>query len=1026
MNTVDNLERRTQNRVVQLFRDQLGYDYLGNRKHQDNRSIDEGLLADWLTLVGTPDGLITRALRELQQAAVVRDDRSLYDANQAVYDLLRYGVKAKDGVGEHHQTVWLIDWERPEVNHFAIAEEVTVRGDATKRPDVVLYVNGIAVGVLELKRSTVSVAEGIRQNLDNQKREFIRPFFSTIQLVMAGNDAEGLRYGAIETKEKYYLRWKEEGVDATGNPLDRELAQLCDKHRLLELIHDFTVFDAGTRKTCRHNQYFGVQAAKVNVRRRDGGVIWHTQGSGKSLTMVWLAKWILGNDFTARVLIVTDRTELDSQISDVFAGVGETIHRTKSGSDLIRSLNETSHSLICSLIHKFGGNESGSDRAFVEELRKDLPANFRAKGNLFVFVDECHRTQSGMLHDAMKTLMPEATFIGFTGTPLLKSDKQRSIETFGPYIHAYKFDEAVRDGVVLDLRYEARDIDQYLTSPKKIDQWFETRTSGMNDIARAQLKQKWGTMQKVLSSGSRLDQIVNDIVLDMSTRARLMDGRGNAMLVSASIHQACMIYDRFSKTELKGKCAVITSYKPDPASIKGEESGEGLTERLLQYDIYQQMLADHFEQPKEAAASRINEFERRVKEQFIHQPAQMRLLIVVDKLLTGFDAPPATYLYIDKQMRDHGLFQAICRVNRLDGDDKEYGYVIDYKDLFRSLEGAIKDYTSGALDGYDKEDVAGLLEDRLGSARERLDEILEKVRALCEPVPPRRDTEDYIAYFCGDTQDKDALRENEPQRLALYTAVAELIRAYAAIANEMIAAGFTTAEAQAIKQDVEHYENVRSVVKLASGDYVDMKKHEAAMRHLIDAFIRAEDSEVVSSFNDLGLVELLVQRGIGGLDQLPPSIRKSPEAMAETIENNIRKLIIDERPVNPEYYERMSELLDALIQKRRENAMEYQEYLQKLVSLAGQVKDPSMSHHYPDAVDTAGKQALYDNLGSSTATALLIHETVMTERFDGWRDNMMKERLLKSKIRAALAASDGYDASTVDTIFDLIKHQREY
>jgi type I restriction enzyme, R subunit len=413
---------------------------------------------------GYDDNIIDRALFLLERDAG-DTSKSLYDRNRAVYDLLRYAVKVKPDVSENTKDVWLIDWKHPEKNHFAIAEELTVTGsnDAahTKRPDIVLYVNGIALGVLELKRSIVSVAEGIRQNLDNQKKIFIEHFFSTQQLVMAGNDTEGLRYATIQTPEKYYLTWKEPGDEE--NLLDRSLLQLCEKKRFLEVIHDFIAFDSGTKKLCRHNQYFGVKASQEHVRRREGGIIWHTQGSGKSLTMVWLAKWIHENVKNSRVLIITDRAELDEQIEGVFKGVKEDIKRTTSGADLITKLNDAEPWLICSLVHKFGGKD-GDDQdpdvgSYVQELKKSLPPGFKAKGDIYVFVDECHRTQSGELHAAMKTILPNAMFIGFTGTPLLKTDKQKSIEVFGRYIHTYKFDEAVKDGVVLDLRYEARDID---------------------------------------------------------------------------------------------------------------------------------------------------------------------------------------------------------------------------------------------------------------------------------------------------------------------------------------------------------------------------------------------------------------------------------------------------------------------------------------------------------------------------------------------------------------------------------------
>ena len=477
MTTVGQIEKKTQARVVALFRERLCYDYLGDKTDLDNRNIEETLLRGWLTKRGVSDTLINRALHELNKVAT-DTSKSLYDRNKEVYDLLRYGVKVQPGAGENRVTVWLIDWQHPENNHFAIAEEVTVKGAdlanaakaSTKRPDVVIYINGIALGVLELKRSTVSVAEGIRQNLDNQKKEFIQPFFSTMQWVMAGNDTEGLRYATIETPEKYYLRWVEDTGPYAGEPnlLDRHLLQVCRKARLLELIHDFIVFDAGTKKLCRQNQYFGVKAAQDFIHRREGGIIWHTQGSGKSLTMVWLAKWIRENREGARVLIITDRTELDEQIEKVFNGVSEQIYRTTSGNDLIEKLNGTEESLLCSLVHKFGrqGDDDEDDegtKEFIAAIQK-LPPDFKAKGDIHVFVDECHRTQSGDLHKAMKALLPNAIFIGFTGTPLLKADKQKSIEVFGRYIHTYKFDQAVREGVVLDLRYEARDIDQTLTN----------------------------------------------------------------------------------------------------------------------------------------------------------------------------------------------------------------------------------------------------------------------------------------------------------------------------------------------------------------------------------------------------------------------------------------------------------------------------------------------------------------------------------------------------------------------------------
>ena len=1045
MSVIGQKERATQKRVVTLFQQKLDYDYYGDwQDRADNSNIEEGYLRAWLSKQGNEDGLITNAIRQFKQAATMGDGKKLYHANKDVYSLLRYGVKVRQGQGENTKTVWLIDWSNPFNNVFAIAEEVSVKGENTKRPDIVLYVNGIALGVIELKRSSVSVTEGIRQNLDNQKKTFIRDFFSTMQLVMAGNDTEGLRYGSIETPEKHYYSWKEENprydsnvdepskkhlsvqdVDYADDILDFDIINLCQKERFLEIIHNFMVFDSGVKKTARQNQYFGVKASQAKVSDGEGGIIWHTQGSGKSLTMVWLAKWIRENIDNARVLVVTDRTELDEQIEGVFAGVDEEIYRSKSGADLVGTLNEAEPWLLCSLVHKFGrqsGESSDDDAAddYLDELAKNLPSDFKAKGTVFVFVDECHRTQSGKLHTAMKAILPEAIFVGFTGTPLLKQDKQKSIEIFGSFIHTYKFDEAVKDGVVLDLQYEARDIDQYITSQDKIDTWFEAKTRGLSDMAKVQLKQKWGTMQKVLSSQSRLEQIVNDILLDMDTKPRLMDGRGNAMLVCASIYQACKVYELFSKTELKGKCAIVTSYLPSPADIKGEESGEGLTEKLHQYEIYQQMLADYFEVPKDEAINKAEDFEKDVKKRFKKEPGQMRLLIVVDKLLTGFDAPSATYLYIDKNMRDHGLFQAICRVNRLDGDDKEYGYIVDYKDLFHSLETSIGDYTSGAFDEYDKGDVAGLLTNRLEKSKDKLDEAREATKALCEPVLEPKELIDYIRYFCGDVAERDDLRLNETKRVSLYKNVAALVRAYASMANEMVEAGYSAKEAYVIKGELEHFSKMRQEIKLASGDGVDMKQYEPAMRQLLDAYIKADGSEIVIDFEKLGLIELIVEKA----KQTPTNSESKavPEAMAETIENNMRKVIIDEQPINPKYYEKMSELLDALIEQRRAEAISYAEYLEQVKKLAENITKPDGVTPYPDSMDTRGKQSLYDNLGNNEELVTRIDTAIRYTKKADWKTNRFKLRDVESAVKEEL----GKYVVEVTTVMELIKNQSEY
>jgi len=999
---VGQLERNTQNRVVALLSDRLGYEYLGNwEEREGNSNIEVEYLKNNLLARGYSEQLVDRAIHEFQRTA---NDQtlSLYDLNKQVYSQLRYGVKIQESLGENNQTVHLIDWANPEANHFALAEEVTIKGKRTKRPDIVLYINGIAVVVIELKRSLVSVSEGIRQNIGNQNDEFIKQFFATSQLIMAGNDTEGLRYGTTETSEEYFLTWKEDGLEDEIR-LDRHLLQMLDKTRLLDLIHNFIVFDAGIKKTSRHNQFFGVQAARKAVKAHEGGIIWHTQGSGKSLTMVWLAKWIRENIDNSRVLVLTDRRELDQQIETVFQGVDEHIHRTKSGRDLVTQLGSTEKWLLCSLIHKFGNEaDDTTDKdidSYMSDIRQFLADGFEAKGDLFVFVDECHRTQSGKLHDAMKQLLPNATFIGFTGTPLLKADKN-SIEVFGPYIHTYKYDEAVEDKVVLDLRYEARRVDQNLNSQDKIDEWFEDRTKGLTDVAKAELKKRWGTMQSLLSSTSRLEKIVFDILDDFYKKTRLANGRGNAILVASSIYEACRYYEIFVQQGFD-KCAIVTSYEPGALQTEDRE-----------YRIYQKMLDG-----KDS-----DTFEKEVKKKFIKQPGQMQLLIVVDKLLTGFDAPSATYLYIDKNMQDHGLFQAICRVNRLDTEDKDFGYIVDYRDLFGKLEQAITDYTSGAFDSFDKEDVLGLLKDRLQEGRHDLEDTLETVRMLCEPVQPPRSSVEYIGYFCGNVENPYSLKENEVKRVKLYKSVAKLIRLYADLANDLDKAGYSDEEAKKIASEIKHYEQVRTEIKLASGDYIDLKKYEPAMRTLIDRYVTASESEKLSAFDDLGLVDLIIKKGEDFVEELPDSIRKNRESVAATIENNVRRLIVEEMPANPKYFLQMSEILDDLVKRRKQADIEYQEYLQRIIELTKYVRHPEESPHYPNSMNNHARRALYENLDNNEELAIKIDEAIRRNAPADFRGNVIRERLVKKLIADII----GNDDVRIKSIFDIIVNQDEY
>ncbi len=1015
-------ERATQNRVIVLFRDELGYRYLGDWSERDgNSNIEEGLLTAYLTKCRCTPAQISVALHKLSTEAD-NHSRKLYGNNQAVYNLLRYGVPVKIEAGKVTETVHLINWQEPEQNDFAIAEEVTLKGNHERRPDIVLYVNGIAVAVLELKNSRVSIGDGIRQNLSNQQPEFNEWFFSTVQFIFAGNDSEGLQYGAIKTEEKYFLKWKEDEQDDSRYKLDKYLLKMCRKDRLIELMHDFVLFDSGVKKLPRAHQYFGVKAAQTHARDKKGGIIWHTQGSGKSIVMVLLAKWILENNPNARVAIITDRDELDKQIERVFADAGEAIKRTSSGRDLMNLLGQARPRLLCSLVHKFGRRDIDDFDAFVRELEAQASPTL---GEVFVFVDECHRTQSGKLHRVMKAMMPNAIFIGFSGTPLLAKDKKTSLEVFGGYIHTYKFSEGVEDGVILDLVYEARDIDQRLGSEDKIDAWFEAKTKGLNDWQKDELKNHWGTMKNVLSSRSRMDRVVSDVVFDFSVKRRLSSERGNALLVASSIYDACKYFTLFQKTPFKGKCAVVTSYNPLTRDVTLEETGANTeTDKQFIYTTYSELLEEVEATPDK---TKTETYEEWAKALFTKEPVNMKLLVVVDKLLTGFDAPPCTYLYIDKSMQDHGLFQAICRVNRLDGEDKDFGYVVDYKDLFPKVENAIAVYTSELDHGDEGSAPEVLLQDRLKKGKVRLDNALETLALLCEPVEPPKGELEHIHYFCGNTEIPADLQEREPQRVALYKATVALMRAYANIADELEAAGYGAADIIRIKHQLKHYLNVREIIRKASGETLDLKAYEADMRHLIDTYIEADEPRKISPFDSMGLVELIVKTGIASaIAKQLGGLKGNRNAIAETIENNVRRRIIKEHLNDPAYYERMSALLDEIIAARKAKAIEYEEYLKRIAELARKV-EVGLAEDTPEPLkNSPALRALYNNLNKVGGTptlelAVKIDAAVKRVRPDGWRGVQAREQVIKAALYEILQ-----EEADVERLFLIIKAQGEY
>jgi type I restriction enzyme, R subunit len=737
--------------------------------------------------------------------------------------------------------------------------------------------------------------------------------------------------------------------------------------------------------------------------------------------MVLLAKWLLEHDPEARILVVTDRDELDKQIEGVMKNAGvigenSPSPRITSRADFVAKLGATTPRLLCALIHKFDPGD----------LKGPPPP---VHGRFYVFVDECHRTQGGDMNKQMKRWLANAIFVGFTGTPLLRKDKQMTRDVFGTYIHTYKFHEAVADKVILDLKYEARDVPQRITSKAAIDAWFEQKTKGLNNFQRAVLRKRWANMEELMSAGERKQRIIASIIEDFNLKPRLNNDRGTALLVAASIYDACHYYRLFQNTPFGQYCGIITSYEPNHNAISREPPN---SDERYKFDTYTKHVLTKGRTTKA--------YEDEAKRRFIEEPANLKLLVVVSKLLTGFDAPSCTYIYLDNELHDHNLFQAICRTNRLDGDDKDFGYIVDFKELLEDVEKAVAVYSSDELDIDEGSggDNNVRLKDWLAEGKTQLDAAREALHYLCAPVPPPREMEQYLHFFCGDAADPNALAATEPLRVSFYKAVATFVRAYAAVASDLSEAGYSDAEVAALEKEIQFYSDTRSAIKKHSGEELDIKPYEADMRHLLNTYVQADPAADLGNLNSLSLTELIIETGIHDAiaRKLNEKGKLSRNAVAEGIINNVRKTIIRDQLTDPRFYAEMSKLLDDLIKQSRADTAAYEEFLKRAEALVKRMAQKDSGGHPPKLNGYPGAIVLFNNLANMPATifqcpadedgkAMLALQLDLAMRENapaGWKGDDTREK----QVLNALFPIMSRDRQATQAIFEIIKNQPGY
>ena len=883
--------------------------------------------------------------------------KGLRGTNQDIYDTLVLGTtitKSIDGDSKSYSFRY-IDWERPENNVFHVTAEFSVERTAssqTKRCDIVAFVNGIPILVIENKRPTESLKKADSQLIGYQNEDNIPQLFHFAQMLIGMNRNEA-RYATVGTPRKFWQTWRdEEDTDEAITPFanrvltaaeknavfsgdfadartyfdamaaegdravtvqDRTAYALCRPERLLDLIRRFTVFDGGVRKIARHQQFFGIRRAVETVKQHDvsgarkGGVIWHTQGSGKSLTMVMLGRSLAleRSIENPRIIIVTDRDDLDKQIKDTFKSCDLEPVRATSGSHLLELVHNKAP-LVTSIINKFDTALKNS------KLADDDP-------NIFVLVDESHRTQTGrygghsQFAAKMRRLLPKACYLGFTGTPLLKKEKN-TLSTFGRLIHRYAIDEAVADGAVVPLLYEGRLVEQQV-SGTVIDRWFEKISEGLTEDQKRDLKRKFSRMDAL----AKTDQAIRAKAFDISEHYRqYWQGTGfKAQLVAPSKAAAVRFKEVLDEIGHVSSAIVISPPDENEGNEEVDQESKDLVRRF-----WSQMMARYKTE---------EEYNRQIIDAF-KGSGDPEILIVVSKLLTGFDAPRNTVLYVCKSLREHNLLQAIARVNRLyedGGTEKQFGFIVDYEGLLGELDSALTTYT--AFEGYEAADLAGTVHDVREEIR-KLPQLHDQLWDLFKLVRNKKDMEQFEQHLADE-----ALRHEFYARLKAFSRCLHI-----SLSSDKLFDVFDDAKVDTLKRDWKQFSELKRSVQLRYQETVDVREFEPKIQKLLDDHVVAMPAEIiieVVNINDPDALKAVVEEtGV------------SEASRADRIASATRRAITEKMDEDPTFYKQFSELLEETIRAYREKRLSEREYLNSVVDLASKVARKDRGRDVPESI----------------------------------------------------------------------------